>query len=102
MHASSLLLQNQRKLIFQLKRCIKFDATFEWQERYHDHIIWDTEEYNQIKDYIIHNPENRTEDCFLITSDPKPIIWFAVFLWICIKLILKNIKINWGDLHSHL
>jgi hypothetical protein len=42
----------------------KIDATFDWQERYHDHIIRDTDEYNRIEDYIIHNPENWEEDCF--------------------------------------
>jgi hypothetical protein len=35
-----------------------------WQERFHDHIIRDEMEYNRIKNYIINNPKNWSEDCF--------------------------------------
>jgi putative transposase len=35
-----------------------------WQERFHDHIIRDEIEYNRIKNYIINNPKNWSEDCF--------------------------------------
>ncbi len=37
---------------------------FEWQERYHDHIIRDEESYQKIKNYIINNPSNWTTDKF--------------------------------------
>ena len=40
------------------------DGSFEWQERFHDHIIRDTLEYNRIEYYIIHNPESWDDDCF--------------------------------------
>lgn len=35
-----------------------------WQERFHDHIIRNEEEYNRIKNYIINNPKNWDKDCF--------------------------------------
>jgi len=34
------------------------NPSFDWQERYHDHIIRHMAEYNRIENYIIHNPEN--------------------------------------------
>jgi putative transposase len=37
-----------------------------WQERFHDHIIRDEIEYNRIKNYIINNPKNWSEDCFFV------------------------------------
>ncbi|MEI6754060.1 MAG: hypothetical protein WCK78_12960 [Paludibacter sp.] len=42
----------------------EIDATFDWQERFHDHIIRDADEYHRIKEYIMHNPENWEKDCF--------------------------------------
>lgn len=35
-----------------------------WQERFHDHIIRNEEEYNRIRDYIINNPKKWDKDCF--------------------------------------
>ena len=40
------------------------DAEFEWQERFHDHIILDANELNRIEHYIQHNPENWVDDCY--------------------------------------
>lgn len=42
----------------------KTDGGFEWQERFHEHIIRNTLEYNRIEHYIIHNPESWDDDCF--------------------------------------
>jgi putative transposase len=42
----------------------KINGSFEWQERFHEHIIRDTLEYNRIEYYIIHNPESWDDDCF--------------------------------------
>lgn len=35
---------------------------FEWQERFHDHIIRNYQEYLRISAYIINNPKNWKED----------------------------------------
>ena len=42
----------------------EIDGTFKWQERFHDHIIRDADEYHRIREYIIHNPEHWEKDCF--------------------------------------
>ncbi|GAC1305302.1 MAG: transposase [Mucilaginibacter sp.] len=42
----------------------KNDILFEWQARYHDHIISTNKEYLRIADYIIDNPKNWNEDKF--------------------------------------
>ncbi len=39
-------------------------ADFDWQERYHDHIIRDAESFERIQNYILHNPENWDKDKF--------------------------------------
>lgn len=36
--------------------------TFEWQPRYHDHIIRNESDYNRIKMYIAENPKNWQKD----------------------------------------
>ncbi len=35
---------------------------FEWQARFHDHIIRDAKSYEKIKNYIINNPKNWNDD----------------------------------------
>ncbi|MEP7233337.1 MAG: transposase [Ginsengibacter sp.] len=35
---------------------------FEWQSRFHDHIIRDAKSYEKIKNYIINNPKNWNDD----------------------------------------
>jgi REP element-mobilizing transposase RayT len=37
---------------------------FAWQSRFHDHIIRDDLKLNQIRTYILNNPENWQADCF--------------------------------------
>jgi putative transposase len=37
---------------------------FQWQSRFHDHIIRSAEEYQRISNYIINNPAKWTEDKF--------------------------------------
>ena len=37
---------------------------FDWQSRFHDHIIRDEREYHAIKNYIINNPQNWNKDKF--------------------------------------
>jgi REP element-mobilizing transposase RayT len=39
-------------------------ADFEWQERFHDHIVRDTEEYGKIANYIENNVANWQNDKF--------------------------------------
>lgn len=43
-------------------RTRKFHADFAWQSRYHDHIIRNDDQYKQIKNYILNNPENWDQD----------------------------------------
>lgn len=40
------------------------DIPFNWQPRFHDHIITKNEEYLRIADYIINNPQNWQKDKF--------------------------------------
>ena len=40
---------------------------FAWQRSFHDHIIRNTEAYENIKNYIEKNPKNWTEDMFYIS-----------------------------------
>ena len=40
------------------------DVPFNWQPRYHDHIVRNTTEYYRISNYIINNPANWQEDKF--------------------------------------
>ena len=47
------------------------NPSFEWQERYHDHIIRDEDEYNRIQEYIVNNPKNWVEDRFYNDNQPK-------------------------------
>jgi len=39
-------------------------ADFEWQTRFHDHIIRDAESFETIQDYIANNPQNWKQDKF--------------------------------------
>ncbi len=40
----------------------KTNPDFEWQARFHDHIIRDTLSFENIKNYIINNPSNWNDD----------------------------------------
>jgi putative transposase len=42
-------------------------ADFEWQSRFHDHIIRDDKSFQKISDYIINNPAHWQEDKFFKT-----------------------------------
>ncbi|MFA9371709.1 MAG: transposase [Labilibaculum antarcticum] len=46
------------------KEARKTDPDFEWQERFHDHIIRDDQEYHRIANYINNNPRKWDEDKF--------------------------------------
>lgn len=37
---------------------------FDWQDKFHDHVIRNNEEYRAIKNYIINNPHNWKDDRF--------------------------------------
>jgi REP element-mobilizing transposase RayT len=37
---------------------------FSWQRNYHEHIIRNEQEYQNISNYIIHNPETWQDDKF--------------------------------------
>ena len=45
-----------------------FDPSFEWQPRFHDHIIRNQNSYRNIKKYIQTNVDNWKEDKFFISS----------------------------------
>lgn len=40
------------------------ESDFNWQNRYHDHLIRNIQDGNNIVDYIINNPLNWDKDCF--------------------------------------
>ena len=42
----------------------KLNLEFDWQERFHDHIILNHEEFIRISKYILSNPGNWKEDKF--------------------------------------
>ena len=42
----------------------KIHADVEWQERFHDHIIRNSEEFERIQTYIETNPKNWKDDKF--------------------------------------
>ena len=42
----------------------KIDPQFNWQRRFHDHIVRDIEEFKSISRYIMKNPENWEKDQF--------------------------------------
>ena len=44
----------------------KIHADFEWQTRFHDHIIRNDESFKRIQEYILTNPKNWKEDKFSI------------------------------------
>jgi REP element-mobilizing transposase RayT len=46
------------------KSAHSINPNFQWQERYHDHIIRDEGEFNRIQEYIINNPKNWAKDRF--------------------------------------
>ena len=48
------------------KNAKKINPLWQWQPRFHDHIIRNDNEYYRIKNYIINNPENWKEDKFNI------------------------------------
>ena len=48
----------------------KTHIDFGWQERFHDHVIRNHEEFQRIAYYIIHNPENWEKDCFFQPPTP--------------------------------
>ena len=46
------------------KSAKKIDPNWQWQPRYHDHIIRNMESFKRITTYIINNPRNWNEDRF--------------------------------------
>lgn len=46
------------------KFALQRDIPFQWQARYHDHIIRNDQEYTRIQQYIIDNPQRWKEDTF--------------------------------------
>ena len=56
-------------IINQYKRVVtintrKIHADFEWQPRFHDHIIRNAESFERIQNYIANNPQNWKDDKF--------------------------------------
>jgi putative transposase len=48
------------------KHARRAGVEFEWQTRFHDHVIRDEEEYERITNYILRNPSNWEEDRFFL------------------------------------
>ena len=48
------------------KHAHRLGFTFDWQTRFHDHIIRNNGEFQRINDYIENNPNNWTEDKFFL------------------------------------
>ncbi len=46
------------------KHARRLNYDFQWQSRFHEHIIRDANSYDKIANYIIHNPENWEQDKF--------------------------------------
>ena len=46
------------------RHCHRLGFDFDWQTRFHDHIIRDDQEYEKIKTYIQENPERWIDDKF--------------------------------------
>jgi REP element-mobilizing transposase RayT len=46
------------------KKAHIIDPHFEWQDRFHDHIIRTENEFNKIQNYIVTNPQNWKDDMF--------------------------------------
>ena len=46
------------------KKSKKSGYIFWWHSRYHDHIVRSQQEYDNIQQYIIHNPVKRSDDKF--------------------------------------
>jgi hypothetical protein len=42
----------------------RIDPTFQWQSRFHDHIIRNEDSLQKITNYILLNPENWNKDTF--------------------------------------
>ena len=49
----------------------KIYSNFEWQSRFHDHIIRNYAEFERIQNYITNNPLNWKEDNFYVHATPK-------------------------------
>ena len=43
--------------------CLKVNERI-WQQNFHDHIVRDNEDYQNIADYIVKNPKRWNNDCF--------------------------------------
>ena len=54
--------------------CLDIDGRI-WQQNFHDHVVRDNEDYQNIANYIVKNPERWNNDCFNenrhIPSHPK-------------------------------
>jgi putative transposase len=46
------------------KMAREIEPAFQWQPRYHDHIVRNANEYKRIENYIINNPANWNNDKF--------------------------------------
>ena len=60
---SRILQQFKRACTYHIK-CTFSDVNFEWQERFHDHIIRNDASFMRISNYILNNPLTWEEDVF--------------------------------------
>jgi putative transposase len=56
------VLRSYKSAVSKLSRPL--NLYFNWQERYHDHIIRNKESFDKIEHYITNNPSNWNDDCF--------------------------------------
>ncbi len=42
----------------------KQNIEFDWQDGFHEHVVKDEAEFNEIQNYIINNPQKWVDDCF--------------------------------------
>jgi putative transposase len=58
----STIIRSYKSVVSKYAHCIYAD--FEWQERFHDHIIRDSESFERIQNYIENNVANWKDDKF--------------------------------------
>jgi putative transposase len=57
------IVRGYKSAVTKQLRALNFDGQV-WQRNYHDHIIGTEQSYQNISNYIIHNPQKRGEDKF--------------------------------------
>lgn len=82
-------------IINQYKRIVtinnrKIDPNFKWQSNYHDHIIRNSNSFENIQNYIEKNPSKWNEDKFIRVESNKIEILILRYLYLLIKFLKKK------------